>query len=50
VVGESGLEPEAPVLADKGYSSANNRCNLKDAGYFDLIMYKASRGHPLGEA
>ncbi|MCB2190540.1 MAG: transposase, partial [Deltaproteobacteria bacterium] len=36
--------------ADKGYSSANNRCDLEKAGYFDLIMYKAARGHPLSEA
>lgn len=50
VVNESALEPGAPVLADKGYSSADNRCDLEDAGYFDLIMYKASRGHPLSEA
>lgn len=50
VVDESGLETGAPVLADKGYSSAANRCDLEDAGYCDLIMYKASRGHPLSEA
>ena len=50
VVEASGLDKGAPVLADKGYSSADNRCGLDEAGYFDLIMYKASRGHPLSEA
>ena len=38
------------MLADKGYSGADNRYGLEEAGYFDLIMYKASRGHPLSEA
>lgn len=50
VVQASGLDKGAPVLADKGYSSADNRCDLKEAGYCDLIMYKAARGHPLSEA
>lgn len=50
VVGETGLQSGAPVLADKGYSSSANRCDLQEAGYFDLIVYKASRGHPLSEA
>jgi IS5 family transposase len=50
VVEASGLDKGAPVLANKGYSSADNRCSLDAAGYFDLIMYKASRGHPLSEA
>ena len=50
VVEESGLDKGAPVLADKGYSSADNRCDLEEAGCFDLIMYKAARGHPLTEA
>ena len=50
VVKRAKLKKEAPVLADKGYSSANNRCDLEEAGYFDLIMYKATRGHPLSEA
>lgn len=50
VIDESGLEKGAPVLADKGYSSAANRCDLEEAGCFDLIMYKAARGHPLNEA
>jgi IS5 family transposase len=49
VVNESALEPGAPILADKGYSSADNRCDLEEAGYLDLIMYKASRGHHLSE-
>ena len=34
------LKKGAPVLADKGYSSADNRSELEKAGYFDLIMYK----------
>jgi transposase, IS5 family len=50
VVDQSKLETGAPVLADKGYSSAANRCDLGKAGYFDLIMYRAARGHPLSEA
>ena len=50
VVKASGLQEGAPVLADKGYSSAGNRCDLEKSGYFDLIMYKAARGHPLSEA
>lgn len=50
VVEASGLDKGAPVLADKGYSSADNRCDLEEAGYSDLIMYKASRGHPLSQA
>lgn len=50
VVGESGLENGAPVFADKGYASAENRCDLEDAGYFDGIMYKGARNHPLGWA
>ena len=50
VVKHSGLEKGAPVLADKGYSSADNRSDLEEAGYFDLIMYKAARGRPLSEA
>ena len=27
-----------------------NRRDLDNAGFFDLIMYKAARGHPLSEA
>jgi IS5 family transposase len=50
VVEQAKLETGAPVLADKGYSSAANRCDLDKAGFFDLIMYKAARGHPLSEA
>ena len=33
VVGESGLEDGGPVFADKGYASADNRCDLEDAGW-----------------
>lgn len=50
VVSESSLEAGAPVLADKGYSSADNRSDLEEAGYFDLIMYKGARNHPLSLA
>ncbi len=34
----------------QGAEGADNRYGLEEAGYFDLIMYKASRGHPLSEA
>lgn len=40
VVEQASLEAGAPVLADKGYGSAANRCDLN----------KAARGHPLSEA
>ncbi len=35
------------VAADKAYGSAENRSMLEEAGIEDLLMYKASRGHPL---
>lgn len=50
VVNNAELKKDAPVLADKGYSSKDNRGGLAKAGLFDLIMYKATRGHPLSEA
>ena len=36
VVNRANLQKGAPVLADKGYSSADNRSELEKAGYFDL--------------
>lgn len=50
VVKVSGLREGAPFLADKGYSSADNRCDLEKAGYFDLIMYRAARSRSLSKA
>ena len=38
------------VLADKGLASAANRAHLAAAGLKSGIMYRASRGHPLGGA
>jgi len=50
VVNKCGLDKGAPVFADKGYSGEGYRSQLEDAGYFDGIMYKAARGHPLSES
>ena len=36
------------VLADKGLAGAANRAHLAAAGLKSGIMYRASRGHPLG--
>jgi len=44
---EANLSPDAPVLADKGYSSMKNRTTLKERSYIDGIMHKAARGKPL---
>ena len=41
LVNNAKLKDDAPVLADKGYSSAANRSDLAKAGLFDPIMYKA---------
>ena len=49
VVKKCGLEKGAPVFADKGYSGVEYRGQLEKAGYFDGIMYKAARNHPLSE-
>ena len=49
VVKNCGLEKGAPVFAYKGYSGAEYRRQLEGAGYFDGIMYRAARGHPLSE-
>jgi IS5 family transposase len=50
VVQECGLEQGAPVFADKGYSGQEYSRQLEKAGYFDGIMYKASRNRPLSNA
>lgn len=50
VVEESGIPKGSMVLADKGYSSADNRTRLEKAGITDGIMYKAARGRKLTEA
>ena len=49
VVKKCGLDKGYPVFADKGYSGAEYRSQLEDAGYFDGIMYKAARNRPLSE-
>jgi transposase, IS5 family len=41
--------PTKKLLADKGFSSAENRKFLKDAGIKTRIMHKASRGKPLSK-
>jgi len=50
VVQRCSLEKGSPVWADKGYYGRKYSLALEKAGYFDGIMYKASRGHPLSEA
>ncbi|WP_051409055.1 IS5/IS1182 family transposase [Syntrophorhabdus aromaticivorans] len=47
ILTEANLSPDAPVLADKGYSSMKNRTTLKERSYIDGIMHKAARGKPL---
>jgi IS5 family transposase len=49
VVEESGINEGAMVFADKGYASAENRCDLEEAEITDGIMYKAARGRELTE-
>ncbi len=49
-VQKCGLEQGAPVFADKGYSGQEYSRQLEKAGYFDGIMYKASRNRPLSNA
>jgi IS5 family transposase len=49
VVENCGLEKGAPVFADKGYSGKEYSRALEKKGYFDGIMYKAARNHPLSE-
>ena len=48
-VNKCGLDKGSPVFADKGYSGAEYRGQLEEAGYFDGIMYKAARNRPLSE-
>ncbi len=47
VVEELDLPGRALILADKGYSSKANRDMIKENGYTDMIMHKASRGKEL---
>jgi IS5 family transposase len=47
VVGKSKLKKGARIKADKGYASAANRQALKDSGYKDNIMHKATKSKPL---
>lgn len=47
VVDKSKLKKGARVKADKGYASAANRQALKDKGYRDNIMHKATKNKPL---
>lgn len=50
VVEQCDLEQGSPVMADKGYSSQENRSALATNGLYDLIMYKAARNRPLCNA
>jgi IS5 family transposase len=43
VVDKSKLKKGARVKADKGYASADNRQLLKDKGYKDNIMHRATK-------
>jgi IS5 family transposase len=47
VVDKSNLKKGARIKADKGYASAANRQALKDKGYKDNIMHKATKCKPL---
>jgi len=47
VVDKSKLKKGARVKADKGYASAANRQALKDRGFKDSIMHKATKDKPL---
>lgn len=49
VVKESGIKKGSMVFADKGYASADNRCDLEENHLTDGIMYKAARGRQLSE-
>jgi IS5 family transposase len=50
VVKESKVPKGSMVLADKGYASNDNRCDLEEAGLTDGIMYKAARNRKLTDA
>lgn len=50
VVKESKTPQGSMVMADKGYASNDNRCDLGDMGITDGIMYKAARGRKLTTA
>ena len=47
VVSKSQLKKGARIKADKGYASVANREALKDKGFRDNIMHKATRNRPL---
>ena len=47
VVEESKIPKGSMVFADKGYASADNRCDLEDNQITDGIMYKAARNRKL---
>lgn len=47
VVSKSKLKKGARVKADKGYASAANRQSLKDQGFKDNIMHKATKSKAL---
>jgi IS5 family transposase len=47
VVEKSKLKKGARIKADKGYASAANRQALKDKGFKDNIMHKATKNKPL---
>lgn len=49
VVSESKTPKGSMVLADKGYASNENRCDLEDLHITDGIMYKAAKGRKLTE-
>ena len=50
VVKESKTPKGSMVMADKGYASRDNRCDLEENHITDGIMYKAARGRKLTEA
>ena len=47
VVKESKTPEGSMVMADKGYASTDNRCDLEENHITDGIMYKAARGRKL---
>ena len=50
MVKESKTPKGSMVMADKGYASRDNRCDLEENHITDGIMYKAARGRKLTEA
>lgn len=47
LVKKCALEKGAPVFADKGYFGEEYSKALEEKGYFDGIMYRASKNNPL---